>query len=63
MPEQKQTGRRGRVAVFGPSDEFYGVLRMLIIYSEMVGVDHVSIFRSRSEADAWLDDRHGDSFT
>jgi hypothetical protein len=55
----KQTGSRGRVAVFAPSDEFYGVLRMLITYSEMVGVDHVSVFRSRSEADAWLDDAGG----
>jgi hypothetical protein len=55
----KQTGARGRIAVFAPSDEFYGVLRMLMSYCEMVGVDHVSVFRSRSEADAWLDDAGG----
>jgi hypothetical protein len=55
----KQTGRRGRVAVFVPSDEFYGVLRMLITFCEIVGVDHVSVFRTRSEADAWLDDAGG----
>lgn len=52
----KETGRRGRVAVFAPSDALYGVWRMLITYCEMVGVDHVSVFRSRSEAEAWLDD-------
>jgi hypothetical protein len=55
----KQTGARGRIAVLAPSDEFYGVLRMLMSYCEMVGVDHVSVFRSRSEGDAWLDDAGG----
>jgi hypothetical protein len=50
----KQTGRRGRVAVFAFTDEFYGVLRMLMSYCEIVGIDHVAVFRSRSEAEAWL---------
>jgi hypothetical protein len=53
--QTKETGGRGRVAVFVPSDEFYGVWRMLMSYCEMAGVDHVSVFRSRAEAEAWDD--------
>jgi hypothetical protein len=53
--EIRNTGPRGRVAVYAPSDAVFGVLRMVIAYCEQVGVTHVAVFRSLSEAETWLD--------
>jgi hypothetical protein len=53
--QTKQFGPRARVAVFAPADDVFGVVRMLMAYCEMAGVTHIAVFRTRSEADAWLD--------
>jgi hypothetical protein len=53
--ETKRFGPRGRVAVFAPIDEVFGMCRMLIAYCELVGITHIAVFRTRPEADAWLD--------
>ncbi len=55
LGDERKSGPRGRVAIFAPSDEFFGIVRMLIAYGELVGVDHVAVFRSQSEAETWLD--------
>ena len=55
----QQTGAQARVAVFAPSDEIYGVLRMLISYCAIVGVDYMAVFRSRYAAEAWLENGQG----
>jgi hypothetical protein len=48
-------GPRARVAVIAPGNVMYGVMRMLMSYGEMLsGMDHVAVFRSIDEAEAWL---------
>jgi hypothetical protein len=53
--QTRQFGPRGRVAVFAPEDDVFGVWRMLNAYCEMAGVTHIAVFRTRPEAAAWLD--------
>ena len=37
-----------------PSDQLFGVARMLITYGELAGVEHVAVFRTAPAAEAWL---------
>jgi hypothetical protein len=49
-----RAGPRGLVALVAPSDQVFGVARMLISYGELAGAKHVAVFRTTSAAETWL---------
>jgi hypothetical protein len=54
--EIARSGPRGRVAVLAPSDEVFGMMRMLLAYGDMQGVNHFSVFRTMEDAEGWLNE-------
>ena len=52
--DTKRSGPRGLVAMVAPSDQVFGVARMLITYGQIAGAEHIAVFRTKSAAEAWL---------